>query len=66
VILKLHPHEYSVKTTKEILNLEKVLDFTIVKDVDLYSLFAQSEFQAGVFWDQCGAAATAHSLAGVL
>ena len=49
IILKLHPHEYSVKKTKEILNLEKVLDFTIVKDVDLYSLFAQSEFQAGVF-----------------
>ena len=49
VILKLHPHEYNIKKSKEILNLEKVLDFTIVKDVDLYSLFAQSEFQAGVF-----------------
>ena len=49
IVLKLHPHEYNVKKTREILNLEKVLDFTVVKDVNLYSLFAQSEFQAGVF-----------------
>ena len=50
IIFKLHPNEYGkVSQYKNLLELKKKKDITIVENVDMYDLLAKSEYQAGVY-----------------
>lgn len=50
IIYKLHPGEYErYKEYRNLIKLEKKYNVKIVTDIDLYELFASSEYQIGVF-----------------
>ena len=50
LVFKLHPNEYgNINLYKNLLKLKDIKKIKIVEDADLYQLFAESEYQAGVF-----------------
>lgn len=50
IVYKLHPGEYNrYKEYKYLMQLEQKYNIKIVTDIDLYNLFAQSEYQIGIF-----------------